>query len=480
MTNADERHTGAHALHERGHEEERGKGRGERVPQGVRLVRLPGGVPRWGALVVACLVTLLGGGLATAGMARADTIDGAITSITTTATHTAQWDRVDFGCTWAVPDGSAPGDTFSLQLPPQLRWFGSADFDLKAPDGQVVAHAHAGADGLVVFTLTDYVLANPVDVHGSCRFSTQYVAETTDETVHLDFHVGDQVVRVDLGTDNPCPTTCATSRTDASKYLWWHDTAQTVTHSVILAPATTTDHSDVTIEDVPGPGLALDCSTLAPTIGTVLDARGEVTAPRDDALYPPTTTCTPQRATVTWTGVPAGEYTELRIAAQVTDPALATYTNAGTVTVDGHTTPVHDDVRRSDAGGDGDGTPSPTTTTSTSTTSTTTSPTPSTTTSSTTSPTTTTSSTTSTSPTTTSSSTSTTPSTTAIGSGTFTSPAVVGTVTTTGGGEVTAPTSSASSLAFTGVDAVRLAVVAVLLLTAGFVVSALGRRGRRH
>lgn len=168
---------------------------------GATLIRLPGARRGLGALaavlVVAC-AALLG-----AGTARADTIDGAITSITTTATSTAQWARVDLGCTWAVPDGSAPGDTFTLQLPPQLRWFGSTDFALTAPDGEAVAHAHADATGLVVFTLTDYALTHPADLHGSCRFSTQYVARTTDETVHLEFEVGDEVIRVDLGTSGP-------------------------------------------------------------------------------------------------------------------------------------------------------------------------------------------------------------------------------------------------------------------------------------
>ena len=96
-----------------GHGEDRkdgGRGRvggpvldGRRVGPSVRLVHLPG-AGRWLAALAACLVVVCTA-MVSAGTARADTIDGAITSITTTATSTAQWQRVDFACTWAVPDG---------------------------------------------------------------------------------------------------------------------------------------------------------------------------------------------------------------------------------------------------------------------------------------------------------------------------------------------------------------------------------------
>ena len=289
-----------------------------RGPQAA-LIRLSA-AGKWVAAMTGCVVVVACLALLGAGKARADTIEGAITSITTTATSTAQWDRVDLACTWAVPDGSSPGDTFTLQLPPELRWFGSTDFDLKGPDGQPVAHAHANPDGSVVFTLTDYVLTHPVGVHGSCHFSTQYIAETTDETVHLDFQVGDEVIRVDVGTVGSCTENCAVDRTEASKVMYWADAEQSVTQSVIRAPATASDVSDVTITDAPGPGLALDCATVAATIGKVLDAHGDVTAPRDDARYVPVIACTTQSLTVTWSDVPAGEYTEVRVKAHVTDP----------------------------------------------------------------------------------------------------------------------------------------------------------------
>ena len=472
MTNID------HASGDRG---DRGEDSGPEVAgrqEATTLISLPA-AGRWLAALAACLVVACVG-LLGAGTARADVIAGAITSITTTSTNTAQWDRVDFACTWAVPDGASPGDTFGLQLPPELRWFGSTDFDLEDPDGQAVARAHADDDGTVVFTLTDYVLTHPIDLHGTCHFSTQYVAATTGETVHLDFEVGDQVVRVDVVTSDPCTADCAVDRTEASKSMWWHDTAQTVTQSVIRAPATTSDLSDVTITDAPGPGLALDCATLTVTIGKVLDADGAVTAPRDDAQYVPEISCTTEAVAVTWSAVPAGEYAELWVRADVVDPYLATYTNAGSVVVDGCSAPVDAEVRHSDAGGDGEGTPSPTSTssTTTSTTSTSTSPPPSS----------TSTSSTTTSGTTTSSTT-TSPSTTATGSGTFTGPGSVtspattqdtGAATTGGGTYSGSLGTSDSALAFTGSDALQLAAVAGLLLVSGALLVGFSRRGRRH
>ncbi|SDP73248.1 hypothetical protein SAMN04489867_3662 [Pedococcus dokdonensis] len=477
------------------------------------LIRLPLAA-RWLVAAAACAVVLACAALLSAGAARAATIDGAITSITTTATGTTQWDRVDFGCTWAVPDGSAPGDTFSLDLPVELKWFGATDFALAGPDGQSVALAHADPTGHVVFTLTDYVLTHQTGVHGSCHFATQYAAQTSDGTSHLDFQVGGEVIRVDLPTTAPCSPDCTVDRGTPSKYMWWDDAAQTTTQSVIRASATDSDSSVVTLTDVPGPGLALDCASLTVTIGKVLDAQGYVTDPRDDTLYPPVVTCTTQGASVTWSDVAAGEYAELWVRADVVDPSAATYTNQGTVTVNGRTAPVWNEVRASDAGGDGTG--SPTSTTSTTTTSTTTSPTstsPTSTTSTTTSPTSTTStstsptsttSTTTTSTTTTSTTTSPTSTSPTSTSPTSTSPTSTTSTTTaptatnatstsgtsTTSAATTAPTGtttrptrtivSAATLAFTGSDAGRLALVAALLLGTGVLLSVAGRRARRH
>jgi hypothetical protein len=297
--------------------------------------------------------------------ARAAEIAGAITSISTTATHTVQWDQVDFQCTWAVPDGSHAGDTFTMQLPPELMWFGSASFTLAAPDGEAVATAVADNSGAVVFTLTDYVTSHPLDVHGACQFTTLYSVEGTGGPVTLSFHVGSQVIPVTIDTAT-CGADCVVDRSTASKASWWQDSAQTRVASVIRVPATTSSGSTVAIVDTPRPGLALDCSSLSARVGAALGADGYLTVPGDESTYPAAVSCTPQRAVAQWSRLPAGEYTELWVDATVVDPSLATYGNDGTVTVDGADTPVSDEVRRTDAQGTGVGVPTtpPVTTTS--------------------------------------------------------------------------------------------------------------------
>ena len=293
---------------------------------------------------------------------RAATITGAITSLTTNATHTQQYDQVDLACTWAVPNGSSPGDTFTLQLPSQLRWFGASTFALKAPDGQSVVTAVAAPTGLVTFTLTDYVRTHQTNVHGDCTFTTQYTAVGTGGTVTLNFTVGSVVFPVVVGTDGPCTQSCPPAHSQAVKSTWWTDSTQQRAESLIEAPPTTADTSTVTLTDTPHPGMAIDCSTVVPAVGRTLDANGQVAQPGDSATHPAHVVCSPTSLTVTWTALPAGEYTEVQLTNTITDPTLSSYTNAGTVSIGGANVPVASQLIRTDARGAGIGTPLPPTT----------------------------------------------------------------------------------------------------------------------
>ena len=326
--------------------------------------------------VIAALSITLGAAVVAALPGQASVIAGAITSITTSATQVDQYDRVDLDCTWAVPNGSKPGDTFTMQLPSQLRWYGSSSFPLKAPDGQTVAIAQAASNGLVTFTLTSYVLTHSVNVHGTCMFSTQYAVATTGQNVVLSFTVGARVFSLEIGTGAPCTQDCPPAHTSALKSMWWTDGTQQSAKSRIEAPPTTADVSTVTLTDTPGPGLAIDCSSVAPAIGRTLDSDGLVVQPGDAARHPAQVVCTPASLTVTWTGLPAGEYTEVELVNTVTDPTLASYSNSGTVTINGFIAPVGSHLARTDGGGTGIGsTPTPNTTSPTTTPSTTTRPT---------------------------------------------------------------------------------------------------------
>ena len=303
--------------------------------------------------------------VATAGPSRADVIPDAITSITTTATHVDEGDEVTFRCEWAVPDGSSPGDTFELTLPDQLNWVGSRTFDLKAPDGSVVATAAVDDADQVTFTLGDYVASHTRDVHGTCTFVTLYSTAGTGEQVDLEFQVGAEVIRVPVGTDEPCTTNCAGSRGDPGKDMWWLDAAQTTTRSVVWTSATTADTTTVTITDTPAPGLALDCSTVEAHIGQHLGPQGKLAEPYDDDTLPATVTCAPERLVVRWSSVPSGEYAEVRVNAVVTRASQTAYANAAVVTFNGTDNPVDSTVIRTDASGTGTGQVPPTTTPST-------------------------------------------------------------------------------------------------------------------
>lgn len=429
-------------------------------------------------MVGGCVLIGLTALLVMAPPSQADVIPGAITSISTQATHVDEGDEVTFACTWAVPDGSDPGDTFDLTLPAQLNWFGSRTFNLFAPDGSVVANATVDNDDHVVFTLADYVATHPRDIHGTCTFVTLYSTAGTGGEVDLEFQTGADVVRVPVGTDHPCTTNCVGSRDDAGKDMWWLDSGQTKTRSVVWTPATTADATTVTITDTPGPGLSLDCASVTAHIGRELGAEGKLTEPYDDAAIPAAVSCEPDRLVVTWTAVPAGEYAEVRVNATVTDAGRSAYSNDATVKFDGTILPVESVVKRTDASGTGSGgTPSPTTTTSI--TSTTTAPPTSTTsststTSTTTTPPTSTTSTTSTTtaPTPTATSTGTTGATGAEENGTIDG-ALPYVVTTSGALEV-----SGGALAFTGLNVAAALAGALVLLIAGSGLMMAGRRSR--
>lgn len=287
--------------------------------------------------------------------AGAATVPGGITSITTTTTKVAQWDVITFGCTWAVPDHSRAGDTFTLQLPSQLRWQGPLDFPLTDPSGQVVATAQASASGLVVFTLTPFVTTHPLNLHGTCTFTTQYTAvQTQPGPQTLVFTVGSETIKVPIEGTGPCTTACG-PLTTARKDMWWTDTSQTRMQALIRTPATTGTSNTVTITDTPGAGLLLDCSTARGEVGKNVDSLGRLTAPFDTGSYPAAITCGGSTAQAGWTGLPAGEHAELWVQATLSDPDLTSYRNNGRVVMDGYPTPVWATIIHSSAKGNGDG-----------------------------------------------------------------------------------------------------------------------------
>lgn len=101
--------------------------------------------------------------------AQAAEIQDAIKSVTVTGQATAPGDVLTVEASWSVPDGSQPGDTFTLPLPAALQAMQTA-FPLAASDGTVIANASV-VDGLVVVTLSDAVADRPLNISGGMRFN---------------------------------------------------------------------------------------------------------------------------------------------------------------------------------------------------------------------------------------------------------------------------------------------------------------------
>jgi hypothetical protein len=306
--------------------------------------------------LLAVVMALMGMGLSASPANAAQIQDPEIT-LSTRSVVTEQWDQVDLTCTWSVPDNSRPGDTFTLQLPPELRWFGAATFDLNTPDGQTVATAAANDAGLVVFTLTDFVALHPLNLGGTCSFATQYSADpASGETEELSFVFGDTVLRVPVDIE-PCTEDCLPDvPTAAGKSMWWADPAQSELQSVLYMPPMEAGTNDVVVTDVPAAGMVIDCSRVTPRVGKVRGEASNIVEPFDNEQYPASIECTPQSLTVSWTGLPKDENVELFVVTKVSDSSLDVYENNGTVSISGKENVVGAQTRRSSASGTGQGT----------------------------------------------------------------------------------------------------------------------------
>ena len=68
--------------------------------------------------------------------ANAAVIDGAVIDISVTPTNPGIYDPVRATIDWCVPNGTAAGDTFTVDMPEQLTSF-PPGFDLLAPGGEL-------------------------------------------------------------------------------------------------------------------------------------------------------------------------------------------------------------------------------------------------------------------------------------------------------------------------------------------------------
>lgn len=101
------------------------------------------------------------------------------------------WQSLRIEATWAVPDGSHAGDTFTLAFPDSPRVTGFAQtFDLKTPAGAVVGTCDVTQDGFAC-TLSPYV-ETATNVHGTLFFYAQ--VSSVGEGGTFRFTTGDEMV----------------------------------------------------------------------------------------------------------------------------------------------------------------------------------------------------------------------------------------------------------------------------------------------
>lgn len=316
------------------------------------------------ALVAALLV--LAGVLAGTTPARAAEIPGAVTSVTTDKSSYGYSERLTLSFTWAVPDGSRPGDSFQLALPDELAAASLARFSLNAPDGTAVADAVW--DGkTVVFTLTDYVASHDA-VSGSGYLTVQWDHSTVTQTggpVTLRF--GTSVTTVTIAPKpepTPCTTNCGPAPVRTERGLWkggsWADGAYEGTRDAkdninwtVEVPGDQTGiGGPVDVVDAVGAGSVIDCASIRITTRNSL-AGGTPTSQLSPYRY--TLDCSDTGFHLVIDTVGASEFIDIAYKGTITDQSAGTYGNEVTITAPGKSWTKTTTIKRTAAGGVGGG-----------------------------------------------------------------------------------------------------------------------------
>lgn len=307
-------------------------------------------------------------------VARAQELPGAVTDIDVVQAQANQWDLVDVKATFVIPSNAVAGDTLTMTLPDVFKPFTDSFDVVDPPTGDVVGRATVVGNSVVV-TLTDYVEIHE-NIAGTLKFNAQVTQVVTPGVpVDLEFEAGGKVFRdqIIVGVGTPGTST----PTDAHKSMWWtnggvqdsNGSTASVTF-VIESPTTTMNDSTVTLTDIPGNGLIVACdSPTMPTLGSVAIADVVGGVPDwDQAVWISSAdqtagvTCSPDKASVTMTGIGKNKVVRFEGRNTVTDH-LQSYTNDATVDINGVTTPTQAWVERFAGSGEGSGTtPTPTAT----------------------------------------------------------------------------------------------------------------------
>ena len=294
--------------------------------------------------------------------ASAAELNGAITNVSVQETSVGWWGNMQVDIDWAVPDTAVAGDTFTLTLPPELSSLTNG-FDLRAPDGSVVASAVV-LNGVVTFTLTDYADTHS-DVAGTAFFEASW--DHTEATPGSDNTLVFYTATQDFTDHVAAGVIGVIDHTKGRKYGYWVDrTDQGTTNPTnalrwgLEAPQGPWD--TLVFADTVSAGHAVDCAIVQVERITSFNSGGEAltSVALDLAAY--TVTCAPSGLTVTTGPVGDAVVVQVTYATNITDTSVGSYNNAATITADGTDEAVSSNVIRSVQGGDGGGSTTTTTT----------------------------------------------------------------------------------------------------------------------
>ena len=292
----------------------------------------------------------------TAHTADAAVLDGAITSVSVQEDEVDWWNTMRVDMNWSVPDSAASGDTFTLNLPPELYPL-TTGFDLLDSQNRVVAHATVSG-GVATFELTSY--ADTFNsVSGNAYFYAQWnhSVVTVAGPVDLQF-VTSTVTYTDTVTVGPDPGLQPQSHDSSYKWSWWNDGADQGHNNPTDAAHYSIGSAggpiaSFTVDDTPSSGVEIDCGTLRIERASAWDDLGYATV--YEAVTPTALDCSPGHLGISLGALDAGAYYTINYDASITDQSAGKYTNSAVLTTDGAPNSVANDLWRTGAGGSGGG-----------------------------------------------------------------------------------------------------------------------------
>lgn len=310
------------------------------------------------AVAVACASLV---GLFAQGAHAAD-IPGAVTSIATDKIEYAYGESVKLTFAWAVPDSAVAGDSFSIDLPPELLPVSTATIVLRAPDGALVATG-IWSGSHVEFFLTDYVESH-TDVSGTGYFSSDWnYSEIGTEGKGLDLSINGFVIHVDVDPQGD-PGVHPIDE-PFGKYATWNDSDQGESHPVdaiswkINLPSSSSGFAGpLTLTDTPSAGSSIDCTDKLGNLyfTSWVDLDNGIDSFPISWSRVSNFTCTPQGFSFDLDSIQPNEHLVFYYLGSIDTPGLSTYGNTAKLTSPDTNLKTKTSIARSDAGGDGSGT----------------------------------------------------------------------------------------------------------------------------